>query len=145
MTIWLLNCWMMIFRNSTKYRLLLRLTGAFLLLAVAAACERQPAAPAESYRVRALVRNLPAPDDARGEVYVRHEAIPSFKNAEGEVVGMDSMSMSFPLAAAGLVAGVEVGDRIEMAFDVSWHSGNPLKITAIEKLPEDTRLAFETE
>ncbi len=114
-----------------------------LMLVAAAGCDREPAAPPESYRVRAQVRQLPDPDSARGEILVRHEAIPGFKNADGEIVGMDSMSMPFPLADVGLVAGVEVGDRIEMEFEVSWHRGNPLTVTAIDKLQEDARLAFE--
>ncbi len=123
-------------------RSILSLTGAFLLM-VAAGCQREPATPPESYRVRAQVRQVPAPDAARGEIYVRHEAIPSFKNEDGEIVGMDSMSMPFPLADVALAAGVAAGDRIEMEFEVSWSGGNPLKVTAIEKLPEGTRLAFE--
>ncbi len=114
-----------------------------LLLVAASACTDKPAAPPESYRVRAQVRQVPAPDAARGEILVRHEAIPSFKNEGGEIVGMDSMSMPFPLADVGLAAGLAAGDRIEMGFEVSWHGGNPLKVTAIEKLPAGTRLAFE--
>lgn len=118
---------------------------ALILFVLTSGCDREPAAPPETYRVRAQVRQVPKPDAARGELYVRHEAIPSFKNADGEVVGMESMSMSFPLADVALTAGVAAGDRIEMEFDVNWSGrGNPLKVTAIEKLPEGTRLAFET-
>ena len=119
------------------------LTAALLPFAVAAGCDKPPVAPPESYRVRAQVRQLPAPDTPGGEILVRHEAIAGFKNADGEIVGMESMSMSFPLADAALAAGLEVGDRIEMAFEVSWHGGNPLSVTAIKKLPADARLAFE--
>ncbi len=118
--------------------------GALLLLALAlvSACGSEPPAPAESYRVRGLVRQLPA--RAGGEVQIRHEAIPDFKNADGEVVGMDSMTMPFPVADAGLLAGIEAGDRIEMEFVVRWSGGHPLEIVAMEKLPPETRLAFET-
>lgn len=118
--------------------------GALIMLMVAAGCAREPAPPPETYRVRAQVRQVPKPDAVRGELYVRHEAIPSFKNAAGEVVGMEAMSMSFPLADVALAAEVAAGDRIELEFDVDWSGrGNPLKVTAIEKLPEGTRLAFE--
>ncbi len=114
-----------------------------MLLALAVGCQREPAAPPETYRVRAQVWQVPAPDADRGEIYVRHEAIPGFKNEDGEIVGMESMSMPFPLADVALAAGVAVGDRIEMEFEVDWHGGNPLRVTAIDKLPEDARLAFE--
>ncbi len=114
-----------------------------LLITTSAGCDREPTPPPESYRVRGLVRQLPAPNKANGDVLVKHEAIPSFKDADGEIVGMESMSMPFPLADVALITGVEVGDRIDMEFEVSWHGGNPLKVTAIEKLPEGTRLAFE--
>lgn len=105
----------------------LSLAIALVLLTAAAACERQPAAAPDTYRVRAQVRQVPAPDAAQGEILVRHEAIPSFKNADGEVVGMETMSMSFPLADVALVAGLAVGDRVEMEFDVDWHGGHPLR------------------
>lgn len=118
-------------------------TIALLLLSVTAGCRREPPPPPETYRVRAQVRQVPAPDAARGEILVRHEAISEFKNEDGKIVGMESMSMSFPLADVALAAGVAAGDRIELEFDVSWHGGNPLEVTAIDKLPEDTRLAFE--
>ncbi len=133
----------MISQTLRARRSFIRLAGALMLLAASAGCQQQPAAPPEIYRVRAQVRQVPAPDAARGEILVRHEAIPNFKNEGGEVVGMDSMSMPFPLADAGMAAGVAAGDRIEMEFEVSWSGGNPLKVTAIDKLPEGTRLAFE--
>ncbi len=129
--------------HSRVHRLILGLAGLLLLFTVATACEKEPEVPPEIYQVRALVRHLPEPDEARPEILVRHEAIPSFKNADGEVVGMETMSMPFPLADTGLIADLEAGDRVELTFEVSWHGGNPLKVTAIEKLPEGTQLAFE--
>ncbi len=74
---------------------------------------------------------------------MRHEAISEFKDADGKVVGMDSMTMPFPLASPELISGLEVGDRIEMQFDVRWDGDHPLEITVIEALPPGTRLAFE--
>ncbi len=114
-----------------------------LLLAVLVGCGSEPPATesAETYRVRGMVRQMP--ERAGGEVQVRHEAIPGFKNADGEVVGMDSMTMPFPVTDDGLLAGIAAGDRIEMEFEVRWSGGHPLRITAIDKLPPDARLAFE--
>ena len=130
--------------SSPKHRPPILVHAGFcMLLAAISACEREPSVRPETYRVRAQVRQVPAPDAARGEILVRHEAIPSFKNEDGEVVGMDTMSMPFPLADQALVDGLAPGDRIVMDFEVSWHGGNPLEVTAIEKLPEGTRLDFE--
>ena len=68
---------------------------------------------------------------------------PSDDDADSEVVGMDSMTMPFPLADPALAAGLAAGDRIEMEFEVRWNGDDPLLITALEKLPPETRLAFE--
>ena len=76
---------------------------------------------------------------------MRHEAIAEFKDADGEVVGMESMTMPFPVDDAELIAGLEAGDRIALDFEVRWDEGHPLRITAIEKLPPETRLGFETD
>lgn len=117
--------------------------GWLLLLLLQAACGGGPSAdqPPDVYRVRGLVRQLPS--GPANELHVRHEAIEGFRNAGGEVVGMESMTMPFPLADASLAAGLEAGDRIEMEFEVRWDSGHPLRITAIDELPPETRLAFE--
>lgn len=112
----------------------------FLLAACGGPPEAPPAAP-DVYRVRGMVRQLPA--GPAGDLLVRHEAVPGFKDADGEVVGMESMTMPFPLADASLAAGLAAGDRIEMEFEVRWDGGNPLRITVLEKLPPDTRLEFE--
>ncbi len=135
---------------TNSARTICHLAATFLLFAFSG-CDQKPAEPPDIYHVRAQVRRVPVPDidavpDARsnktGEIYVRHEAIPGFKDADGRIVGMDSMSMPFPLADVSLVAGIEAGDKIEMELEVSWHGGNPLKVTAIERLPARTRLDF---
>lgn len=114
------------------------------LLVFASACGgSEPAQPPESYSVRGLIRQLPKADRPGSELQVWHEAIPEFKDAEGQIVGMESMTMGFPLADSVLAADLSVGDRIRLDFEVRWDSGHPLTITALEKLPSETRLAFE--
>ena len=105
----------------------------------------EPEKPADRYKVRGVVSQLPDPERSSRELFVHHEDIPDFKNIDGEAVGMDSMTMGFPLADIELPEGLGVGDKIEMEFEVRWSGGNPLAITALEKLPADTRLSFEAD
>ena len=44
---------------------------------------------------------LPDPADPQHEIWIRHEAIPDFTSDEGQVVGMDAMTMPFALAEGG--------------------------------------------
>lgn len=111
-------------------------------LLVACGAPEPPRAP-DVYRVRGIVRQLPTTGHAR-DLHVRHEAIPSFLGSDGEIVGMESMTMPFPLADASLGDGLEVGDKIELEFEVRWDEGHPLRVTAIEELPFETQLNFKT-
>jgi hypothetical protein len=126
-----------------------------LLLAVLLGCggdgrapaEDEPATPPDqSYSVRGEVVALPdprRPDDR--QLRVRHEAIPDFVGFEGEVVGMASMSMPFPLAAAVDLEGVEPGDPVEMTFEVRWEGSPPIRIVELRELPPGTELDFDSE
>ncbi|MEM7583890.1 MAG: copper-binding protein, partial [Acidobacteriota bacterium] len=118
--------------------------AAFALLTTACQ-EEPPAAAPDVYQVRGIVKRLPEAGRGPQELSVRHEAIPEFRNMDGEVVGMDVMTMPFPIADVEMLAGLETGDRIEMQFQVQWEADHPLAITAIETLPPDTILAFEAQ
>lgn len=112
-----------------------------------APAEEEPATPPDqSYSVRGEVVALPdarRPDDR--QLRVRHESIPDFVGFEGEVVGMASMSMPFPLAADVDLEGVEPGDPVEMTFEVRWEGSPPIRIVELRELPPGTELDFETE
>ncbi|HEX6200701.1 MAG TPA: copper-binding protein [Thermoanaerobaculia bacterium] len=126
-----------------------------LLVAALLGCgggERVPAEdavtdpPDQTYSVRGEVVALPderRPDDR--QLRVRHESIPDFVGFEGEVVGMASMSMPFPLATAVDLEGVEPGDPVEMTFEVRWEGTPPIRIVELEELPPGTELDFESE
>ncbi|KAB2959116.1 MAG: copper-binding protein, partial [Thermoanaerobaculia bacterium] len=99
------------------------------------------AAPQASYTVRGEIVRLPGPDSA--EVLIRHEPIPDFKNPAGEVVGMDSMTMPFRLAAGESLEGLAVGARVEFRLEMRWSGGAPATVSAFTALPPGTRLSFD--
>jgi len=115
-----------------------------LLLALAACARTPPAATAgggETYTVRGVVAALPA--DGRGDLTLRHEALPDFADRGGERVGMDAMTMPFPLAAEVALAGIAVGDPVECTLRVDWEAERPVELIAVRELPAGTRLALE--
>ena len=123
----------------------MRKLGAIALLVVAlAACARtQPAATAgggATYQVRGVVAALPAA--AGGDLTLRHEALPDFVDRGGERVGMDAMTMPFPLAAEVALAGIAVGDPVECTLRVDWEAERPAELIVVRELPAGTRLAI---
>lgn len=124
-------------------RRLRRLGGVFALVALAA-CAPTPDEPssddARTYRVRAEIRRLPVEGRPSPELTVRHEAIDGFIDPSGAVVGMDSMTMPFPLADEDLAAGYSPGDLVEMTIEVDWEAQPAVVVTALEPLPPGTEL-----
>ncbi|QDU34413.1 Copper binding periplasmic protein CusF [Poriferisphaera corsica] len=94
--------------------------------------------PAASYEVRGIVKSMPAEG---GKMLLQHEAIPSFKNKKGRVVGMNSMTMPFPVGEGVEMSGLKEEDKVEVTFVVTWGE-KPYYITEIEKLPAETELNF---
>lgn len=98
-----------------------------------------PAAQVDRYVVRGEIARLPArPGD---ELSVRHEAIPTFKDRSGAVVGMDAMVMGFAVRRELPLAGLSVGDKVRMTFAVDWAQPS-LTVEKLEPLPADTLLQF---
>ena len=115
-----------------------------LVLAACGAPEEPPPPPADAYQTRGLVRQLPSPDRPGSELYVHHEAIPDFRDADGKVVGMEPMAMPFPVADPAMLDGLAAGDKIDFTFEMRWEGGKPLLVTRLEKLPPETVLDFES-
>ncbi len=131
-----------------------RVLALVLLVVNLAACGTRkeaagPEAPPDAtYVVRGEVARLPAASGAggAGEIWIRHEAIPGFKDLDGKVVGMDSMTMPFSVTAAGAasLAGIAGGDRVELRLEMRWRgSATPAAVTVLSKLPAGTRLDFD--
>ncbi len=96
-----------------------------------------------SYRVRGIVRSLPAPETGAGDLRIQHEAIPDLVGPSGEIEGMAAMTMPFPLADDLDLTGLAAGDAVEFDLRVDWEASRPVLVTAIEKLREGTELALD--
>ena len=133
--------------------------AATLLTVVSGGCERQPApavpavgnaSPAKgdaTYVVRGKVAELPRAGDGRSGFRVHHEAIDTFVDGSGKVVGMGAMVMEFALAKGVTTSNLAVGDTVELTFEVTWKGQPPLRyadhrVTAIRTLPAATKLHF---
>ncbi len=120
----------------------------FALLSSACAPEPQEAEPAtepdQVYTVRGEIAGVPQGPGELRQLRVRHESVPDFVDSQGEVVGMASMTMPFPVAESVDVDDLEPGDKVEMTFEVRWSGDRPLRVVEVEELPADTVLDFET-
>ena len=101
-----------------------------------------PAPPDATYTLRGEIVRLPAA--AGGELSFHHEAVPGFRDAQGRVVGMASMTMPFATAPELDLSDLAVGDRVELDFEVRWNGrGAPLRVVRIVRLAPGTRLGFD--
>ena len=105
-----------------------------------------PASTASVYSVRGEIQRLPDPatSGTEREIWIRHESVPEFKNSAGAVVGMESMTMPFQLAANASVEGLAVGDRVAFELRVDWKGkGVPAEVSHFHKLTPGTALEFD--
>jgi len=99
------------------------------------------AAAPRHYTVRAEVLRLPASSEPSSGLLLRHEAIDDFADASGRVVGMDSMAMPFPVRPGLALAGIAVGDKVQVRLKVDW-AGPTLVVEEMTRLPPSTALHF---
>ncbi|MFN0012129.1 MAG: hypothetical protein ACKVS8_10860 [Phycisphaerales bacterium] len=108
--------------------------------AAAASAKGEPSAV---YTVRGRVADVLTPGRPQSDFKVHHEAIDTFADGAGKVVGMSAMVMPFPLGPGVTADGVAVGDIVEITFPVWWNAAGPeYHLTKIVKLPADTKLEF---
>ncbi|MCB9800263.1 MAG: copper-binding protein [Candidatus Omnitrophica bacterium] len=100
------------------------------------------AKPAETphYSVRAVVAEINLNEGQNGQLKLLHEAIPDFRNAAGNIVGMQSMIMKFDLSPEVSAGELALKDKVAIQFDVNWYKNPRLVITQLEKLDADTVL-----
>lgn len=116
-----------------------------LLPSLALVACREAAAPARAsggdrYVVRGQIVRMPEPG-AAPTLSIRHEAIPSFRDRTGAVVGMVPMVMPFPVAEGVSLDRLAPGDKIRFRFAMDWRNGRN-EIESVEKLPPETVLEF---
>lgn len=127
------------------------LAGAALYIGLTAGltagCARQGRDAGEGegrvYTVRGEVRQLPNPAQPGSGLYILHQEIPDFTNREGQAVGMEPMTMPFPVAEEVSLEGVQPGDPVEFELLVDWEGSPEVQITGLRELPAGTKLDFE--
>jgi hypothetical protein len=108
------------------------------LALLAAGCARS----GRDYTVRGRVAQLPEPGNPASGFVVAHQAVDDFVDRQGEVVGMDPMTMTFPLSSEVSLAGLAVNDPVEFTLHVDWSATPPVRITQVHKLPPGTPIVF---
>lgn len=119
---------------------LLLFVSAALLLVVLVGCDGDPGFQ-YTYTTRGIVINLPG-DMAYEELMVHHEAIPDYVSLSGSI-GMDSMTMPFPLKDISLLDGISIGDKIEITYGETLEPKFKSGVISITKLPAETELNFD--
>ena len=93
---------------------------AVAALLVLAACGAEQEPNGKRYDVDGVVRGI----DRSGEttrLTIEHEAIPDFVDIDGQVVGMDAMTMTMSVwSGASVPATLIVGDAVRFRLDVDW-------------------------
>jgi hypothetical protein len=112
---------------------------ALLVLPVLTGCAgpnpEESVAAAQVYTVRGEITQLPNPGRPDGaELYIRHEAIPDFVDTEGATVGMEAMTMGFPIGPDVDLKGLAVGDPIEFRLEVRWDGKPPVLVSKVDKV-----------
>lgn len=106
-----------------------------LLLGLAGCHRAEESAAGRDYAMRGRIVQLPTPESPASELQIAHEAVPDFVGRDGQVTGMDAMTMGFPVARRVRLSDLAVGDRIEFTLHVDWEAELPIQITRLRQLP----------
>ena len=115
----------------------LRPLAVALTLALAALSCKGTADVDAHYTVRGQVKSFEA-----AHALIHHERIAEFKDRDGKPSAMDSMAMNFSLGSGVPQDAFKPGAKLSIEFDVRWSSGDPLVITKVTPLPDDTALVL---
>lgn len=108
----------------------------FLLCLLTCVFAAAPAIAEETYSftVKGVVKSLPGQGAAQNEILVKHEEIPDYRDSSGKVVGMMAMTMPFYLADSTSLAGIAVGDSVEMVVEQRLEPKYSEKVVSIAKM-----------
>jgi Cu/Ag efflux protein CusF len=87
-----------------------------------------------TYSVKGVIKQLPNQAGKQSPMLIKHEAIPTYVGAEGEVVGMQAMTMPFFVADGLDLSSVKAGDCVEFKFESWWGEKPGDKVTEIKKV-----------
>lgn len=113
-----------------------------VVLSLAGCSGREGTGEGRTYTVRGQVRQLPDPNNPGSGLYLNHEAIDDFVTRDGEMTGMDPMTMSFLVDEKVSLEGIGVGDVVELELHVDWGADTEAEIVGIRELPPGTKLDF---
>jgi Cu/Ag efflux protein CusF len=120
----------------------------FGLLGAAGCEQKKPAAateygPAEhTYTVRGEVVELPQADNPMTGFRVKHEPIREYKDREGKVVGMGTMTMSFTPGPGVSLEGIEKGDKVELVWEMWYRPRMRERVVSVKELPAETVMEY---
>lgn len=133
-----------------------RMMRAFVIVAmlgaiIAAGCSDgqrndQPegaAGDAQMYVVRGEVISVPQAGMPGTQFIVKHEPIDNFRDASGQIVGMNTMGMPFTPGEGVSLEGITPGDKIELRWVLQWKPEAKEYVESVRKLPEGTQLRFD--
>jgi hypothetical protein len=122
------------------------LAAVICACAVLKGCSQEPplAPPDQTYTLRGRIETLPQAGKPMSELTIHHEPLPSFRDANGEVVGMTAMVMPFTPTKTLDLQLFAPGDVVEFTFEVRWKSLPYSRLTRMTKLASDTQLNFKS-
>ena len=137
---------------EAKKKRMIRAFGVIAILGaiIIAGCSsgqtnEQPAAAAsdaQTYVVRGEVISVPQAGKPGTQFIVKHEPVDNFRDASGQIVGMNTMAMPFTPGKGVSLEGIRPGDKIEMRWVIQWKPEAKEYLESVRKLPAETQLRF---
>ena len=125
--------------RAYRWTVLLLIVG---IVTVLGSCKGKDSSSGRTYTTRGQVVQLPDPANPGTGLTLNHEAVDQFVDRQGELVGMDPMSMPYPVAKDVSLEGIQVGDVVEFKWHVDWDAEPSAEIIGVRKLPAGTKLDF---